>query len=315
MKTFRIYACATGAVLASAGIFLAACGSDDTVVTAPPADAGPDTLPPEASPPRDSGGGTDAGDSGSADAGLKAPTYAETIAEAMCNALTNCCFGNANVPEGGVVDGGTFDRPKCLALYKDLGFEASNDGFDEVDAGNVTLDQTKGADCLQKINTLACELTGTAMQQIRTACFGALTGKVTTGQPCERSIECAPGNFCLLDADGGATGTCTALRTSGQNCSIVESGSDDSDAFTAEEACSFRGSGGNGFHCDSYDYGAGAYRPRNEWTCQPNVANGQGCNLSAWCADGICDPTDGAFVCKSPLDYFSKYSCAAHVNP
>ncbi len=310
MKNLRLLAFATGGLMVATGLLVGACSSDDTVVTAPGTDSGTDTSKPDTGTPDVSV--PDSGPDAPFDGGFKPPTYSNTIAEAMCKALARCCFGNANVPEGGAVDGGTFDRQECLNLYGDLGFESSNDGYDEVDAGSVSLDQAKAADCVAKIDALACELTGTAMQTIRTACFGALTGKRGNGQSCLRSIECAPGHFCN-PADDGGLGTCTPLRGEGENCSTVNSGNDDSDSFIAEEACSYRAGGDTGRHCDSYDYTNGVYRARQDWTCQPNVANGQGCNLTGWCASGICDPND--FTCKSPLQYFSKYSCEAHVNP
>lgn len=334
MKNLRLVAFLGGSFFVSSALVLAACSSDDTVVTVTPdsgTDAGPgkdtgtpdtnvpDTNVPDTNPPFD--------------AGLKPETFANTVANALCNALTRCCFGQTNVPEGGALDGGgTFDRPECIALYTDLGFENSLVGEDAITKGNVTLDQAKGKECIDKINALTCNLTGAELKTARAACFGALAGKLAAGQPCRASLECAPGNFCLPDGDAGVIdggaldaggsqviGKCAALRGQGGNCSIVETGASGSneeidDSIRGEEACSYRGGGDTNLRCDSYDFVNGVYRARADWKCAPMVGASAGCNTTVWCSDGICDPTSG-FVCKSPVDYFTQASCGAHTNP
>jgi hypothetical protein len=38
------------------------------------------------------------------------------------------------------------------------------------------------------------------------------------------------------------------------------------------------------------------------------------CNSTVWCDNGICDITGGAYVCRSPVDYFAN-NCTAVLNP
>ncbi len=56
----------------------------------------------------------------------------------------------------------------------------------------------------------------------------------------------------------------------------------------AEEACSYRGGGGTGLHCNSLDVN-GNYTAEATWTCSPVVAESEMCNSTVWCASGICD--------------------------
>jgi hypothetical protein len=340
MKNLRLFVFASTSLVLGAAIVLVACGGDDSAVTVTP-DGGADTG--RDGTTTDTGGGdtgvTDAGtDVANIDAGLKLETFADTIAENLCNTLTRCCFNNASVADGGAVDGGTFDRSKCVDLYSALGFESSLLGSEALTKGNVTLDQAKGADCIAKLKVLSCSLTGTELKTARAACFGALSGKLATNQPCRASLECAPGNFCLPDLDGGAAdagpdaggstviGKCAGLRGSGGNCSIVDTtgpcAGDPTcvynqsvlDSNPAEEACSSRGGGDTNLHCNSWDAVGGVYRTRDQWTCQATIANDAGCNSTVWCSDGVCDPTDN-YVCKSPVTYFTPASCNTFVNP
>lgn len=332
MKNLRLFVFASSSLVVAAAGVLAACSDDDTAATVTPPDASTDTggrIDGNVKP--DTGGedgGTDSGTDSGVDAGLKLDTFADLIANSLCNTLTKCCFGNANVPDGGAVDGGTFNRSRCVDVYSDLGFENSLIGSDAITKGNVTLDQNKGAECLAKIANLTCSLTGADLKAARAACFGALTGKLGANQPCRASLECAPGNFCLPDADAGTSdagagsvviGKCAPLRGQGGNCSIVDTtGScadqncvyDQSilDSNIAEEACSYRGGGDTNLRCSSYDPGTDTYNARNLWTCQPTIANDQGCNSTVWCSNGICDPTQ-AYQCKSPVTYFTPDSC------
>ncbi|MBN9166035.1 MAG: hypothetical protein BGO98_21220 [Myxococcales bacterium 68-20] len=302
---------------------LVACSSDDTIITNndggpnPTADAGV----PDAEPSDDAGPDV-------TDAGLKVETYAEQVADTMCNALTRCCFGNANVPDGGTVDGGesgsgVFDRAECLGLYSRLGFENANVGLSTT-TKNVVVNQAKGADCIAKINALMCNLDGASLKAIRSACFEALEGQLKSGEACKTSLECASGLFCLpgdggvVVADGGSNGTCAPLRTKGQPCSLQETGNDEVDSTASEIACSWRGGGDTSLRCASYESTTGSYKAdRSTWTCEPTVANGEICNTTVSCADGICDPGDDfdKFVCEPVLTYFNKFACSAHVDP
>lgn len=323
MKSLRVFTLAAGSVALAFASFVVACSSDDTVATV---DAGPDSSTPETSRPDadvEDGGVQDAkADAPTPDAGLKLDSYANEVANALCDALTKCCFGQTNVPEGGAVDGGTFDRPECVALFKEAGFDSSLYHSAALTAGNVTLDQAKGAECLTKIRGMDCNITGANFKAIRSTCFAAVTGKLAANQPCRASIECAPGHYCSPDQPDAAPtgvgttvyGKCAPLKASGQNCSIMETSQGNFlDGLYGDEACSYR-SGGD-LHCDNWDDVNNDFAPRNQWTCAAGAANGEPCNASVWCADGLCDVASGAFTCKSPHQFFSGDQCAAHVNP
>jgi hypothetical protein len=314
---------------------LAACTSETVVTNDAGTDAGTqDVVQPTVDvvdPPKDAGA-----EDVLTDAGLKLESYAETVATAMCNALARCCFGNASLDAGDPIDGGTFDRAECQGLYKLLGFESSNVGL-AITQENVVLNQAKGAECLAKIDALACNLDGPSLKQIRAACFEALQGQLPNGAPCRTSLECQDGHFCMPfgsdagsedagpdagsedagpDASPAPTGFCTPLRKEGENCSVIDTGDPNVDSIASEIACSQRGGGDTGLRCDSYDFDAGGWRPRSEWTCQKTVPNGAGCNTTVWCSEGICDPGDELekYICEPMLVYFNKFACQAHVN-
>jgi hypothetical protein len=316
--------------MVTAGLVVAACSSDDTVV--PGNDAGPIEAGTDTKQPPDEDVATDASKDNNVvdtDAGLTTQNFFRRVAEEVCGALTQCCFGKTDVPDGGAVDGGTYNAGKCIGTYRRIGFEGSNFGVDAILPSNVDIDQVKGKECLDKLDKLVCNLPGATLQDVRAACFGAIKGKLTAGQDCRSSMECSTGLFCNpvgATPDGGAVdagpdgglggaiiGKCIVLRTVGQSCNIYDTGDPDFDSQTNEDACSNRQSGTPPLRCDSYDFGAQAYKPRNQWTCQPPVANGQGCNTTVWCKDGICNPDNG-YKCESPLLYFNGAACNSVVN-
>jgi hypothetical protein len=329
MKHLRLITFSTASFIVTAGLVVAACSSDDTVV--PGTDAGPVEAGTDVKQPPGEDASTDAPNDNNVDtdAGLTTQNFFRRVAEEVCGALTQCCFGKSDVPDGGAVDGGTYNAGKCVGVYRRVGFESSNIGVDAILPTNVEIDQVKGKECLEKIDKLVCNQTGATLQDVRAACFAAIKGKVTNGADCRTTMECATGLFCnpvgatpdggAVDAgpDGGAGGTiigkCAPLRTQGQSCNIFDTGNDDNDSQTNEDACSYRGSGAPPLRCDSYDFGAGAYKPRNQWTCQPTVSNGQGCNFTSWCKDGICNPENG-YKCESPLKYFGGPACSFVLN-
>ena len=97
-----------------------------------------------------------------------------------------------------------------------------------------------------------------------------------------------------------------------------ETGNDEVDSTASEIACSWRGGGDPSLRCASYESTTGSYKAdRSTWTCEPTVANGEICNTTVSCADGICDPGDDfdKFVCEPVLTYFNKFACSAHVDP
>lgn len=331
MKNLRLVVFLGGTTFVASASMLVACSSDDTVVTVTP-DSGDTGTPDGGKADVDTTDANQPDTNPPFDGGFKPATFAGNVAEALCNTLTRCCFNQNDVPDGGAVDGGKFDRSRCVDIYKDLGFEGSLVGEDEAMLANVTLDQTKAADCIAKIDALQCNLTGADLKAARSVCFGALAGKLAPGQPCRASLECAPGNFCLpladggVPADGGADGgapvigQCAALRAQGQNCSIVETNAADYDSNVldsnvAEEACSYRGGGDTNLRCASYDPVGQDYKSRDQWTCETTVANDEVCNSTVWCSNGICDPTNGDYVCRSPVVYFTPEGCGSFVKP
>jgi hypothetical protein len=252
------------------------------------------------------------------DAGMTLGTYQTDVADALCNALTRCCYNNSNVPQDGGVDGGDagsgfFNRSQCLAVYRALGFENANQGLN-VTKDSITLDQTKAADCLSKIDSLTCNLDGTTLRTIRTACFDALVGQLPSGGACKVSLQCGQGLFCEAPGDGGF-GACKPLRADGGACGdFAGTGDDNIDSTTAEERCSWRGGGNTDLACASYDLVTGNYKTnRADWTCEAQVVNGDICNTTVSCADGVCDPING-FLCKPALAYWSDVVCGADLT-
>lgn len=327
LRTFVFASSAASMILAGT---LVACSSDDDPIISNDA-GGPDGSKPDVAD-RPDASDEDVVDSGKpdvvTDSGLKVETYADQVANTLCNALTRCCFGNSNVADGGIVDAAayeadaasTFNRNECIGLYETLGFESSNVGL-ETTKSNVVVNQAKGADCVAKINTLACNLDGASLKTIRAACFGALEGQLANGAPCKATLECNSGAFCLgagtSDAGTPLTGTCAPLRTQGQSCDIQNTGTDSTDSNAAEVACSHRGGGSNNLRCASYDPTTGAYKTdRAGWTCEPAVANGEICNTTVSCLNGICDPGDNfdKYTCEPVLTYFNKFACTNHLD-
>jgi hypothetical protein len=306
MNKLRLIAFTSAGLLVSTGALLVAC-SDDTSVEPSVDGGGTETsTPPDGGTP-DGGGGEDAKPD-AFDAGFVVQTFPSDLGEALCGSLARCCFGNANLPEAGAVDGGTFDRPSCESFYAQFGFEGSNLGHSLLDGGNIELDQAKAADCVAKVKALTCDLSAADFQAARDACFGALRGKLNAGA-CKGNIECAQGFYCktALGSDSGV-GTCTAIQAVGGNC-----GDFTEDPGAADPACSWRGSGDTKRFCQfDDDNDPTALRAPADWKCAEGLTNGSGCYLSTWCKDGICDEATGN--CKTPSNYFGN-SCAKYVVP
>lgn len=319
MKRLHLLVAASTMSVLLTGV-LVACSDDDTIVTN---DAGPDANTSDSGTPD---GATDSGGDGAeADAGFTVETYADKIADTLCNALTRCCFDDPSVDHDAGVDGGdagagAFDRNRCLSIYETLGFENSNSGLN-VTRQNIKVNQAKAAECVAKVDALACNLDGPTLKTIRAACFEAFEGQVQAGGACKTSLECATGHFCNPAnpdggaGDGGVFGTCTELSDIGESCGMFNTGDGDqeqaSDSYAAEVACSWRGGGNTGRSCASYT--AIGYKPRSEWVCQAGVGNGEICNTTVSCADGVCDPQD--FTCVPVLEYFSTNVCKSYIKP
>lgn len=303
MNKLRLIALTSAGLLVSTGALLIAC-SDDTSIN-PAVDGGrTETSTNETGTPD---GGEDAKPD-VFDSGFKVDTFPKDLGEALCGAHARCCFGNAALPAGAAVDGGTFDRTKCETFYRKFGLEGSDFGNELLDGGNVELDDVKAADCIAKAKALTCDLSAADFQAARNACYGALKGKVSAGA-CKGDIECAPGFFCktALGSEAGTSGTCTAIRPLGGACG------DFGDQQTPDPACSWRGSGDTKRYCAfADDVTSGTFKDAGDWKCANGLANGSECYLSTWCASGICD--DGTLKCKDPSTYFAS-SCTNYVTP
>ncbi|HVM69362.1 MAG TPA: hypothetical protein VM204_05945 [Gaiellaceae bacterium] len=288
--------------------FLFACSSDDTVIT--PTDAG-----------ADGGGGaeasvTDGGiDTGIPDAkpdapevfpdaGLTLDNYSGKLAQVLCRTLARCCFGDPNLDGGAAVDGGTYDEQGCIDFHTAVGF-GSSAGELPANNTNLVLDNARGNECVAKIDTLTCDTPGAMYTAVAKACFAAIVGKQTAGQACTKSIECAPGHFCV-PSDGGA-GSCQALRGADGNCGDWF-GTDDpvNNAELSGEACSYRGKGvDTGRYCDFYDFAGGDFRPQAEWKCKVAGGVGAQCASTPWCKDALCDDLSTA-TCVATKEFFAK---------
>jgi hypothetical protein len=317
MKNLRLIGFTSAALIASSAAVLGACSSEDTMVSASTDGGGaPETSTADTGADTGTdGGGMDGGmDSpidapSQVDAGLTLLTFANQVADAMCSTLSRCCYGDAKLDGGAPVDGGTYDRAHCTNVFTAAGFEGSLIGFGGL-TGKAALDQTNGADCLQKLSALTCNLAGTEFDAARTACFAALRGTQAVAQPCSRSIDCAPGNFC--DAPDGGAGTCAALHAAGGGCATFNTGDQNKDLTLADDVCSYRAGGTPKLFCDTIDFAAGV-RPTADWKCAAALPNGSNCANSLWCNAGICDPNTN--ICSSPEGYFPMSFCSTFVKP
>ena len=300
-NSLRLMGALGGAAIFGAALLLAC--SDDTNVS-PTTEAGTDAK--GDSPQADTStvdGGPDT--SPPFDGGFVVETFDNVLADELCRSLARCCYGNPNPPDGGV-DGGSFDVSACRATALKVGFQGSNLGTGALrDGGNVTLDQVKADDCVNKIKALKCDLPGPEYAAARSACFMAYAGKLGASQACMGAVECQPGFFCKGQLDGGP-GVCTSVRPPGGACG------DNPDSPTEyEEACSYRGSGANGQYCLWTNVTTGVDLAPADWKC--SAANGvdAGCATGTWCKDSVCDPNKA--VCTSPERLFDN-QCAQFIK-
>ncbi len=316
MKNLRLIGFTTAAFIVASAAVLAACSSDTTVSASGDGGGQPEGSTFEAG--TDSGGNdagldstTDAAPDGSeVDAGLSLVNFADKVADTMCSTLSRCCYGDAKLDGGAAVDGGgTYDRAHCVNVFRSSGFEGSLNGFQGL-TGKAVLDQASGADCLQKLQALTCNLSGTDFDAARTVCFAALHGTQAAAQPCSRAIDCAPGNFC--DAPTGAAGTCAPLHAADGACSSFNTGDQNVDLTLADEICSYRAGGTPKLFCNTIDFASGV-KPKADWKCAAALPNGSNCANSLWCNAGICDPNTN--ICASPNGYFPMSFCSTFVKP
>jgi hypothetical protein len=296
MKNLRLVGMISGGLVGLAG-FLFACSSDDTVIVPnqPGADGGAD-----ASNEKDAQSDAPV----FADAGLTLENYQAKLAVVLCKTLTRCCFGDANLAGGAAIDGGgTYDEQACIDFHTAVGFESSA-GEIPTSMDNLALDNAKGNECVAKLDTLTCDTPGAMYTAVAKACFGAIVGKQTAGQPCSKSIECTPGSFC--NTKEGVPGKCEALRGVDGNCG--DWFADDAPETNAEfsgEACSYRGKGvDTGRYCDFFDFPSGTFRPQAEWKCKLAGGVGADCASTPWCKDALCDDLD-TLTCVTPKLFFA----------
>jgi hypothetical protein len=236
------------------------------------------------------------------EAGITIGTFAREVATAVCQSFATCC-----VPPSGMV----FDSEKCITTQSISNF---NESVNLGDAGDLTLDQAKAQACLDDLATVDCpSSTGTQVVQQFSDCYQALVGTLGTGASCTDSIECGLSDFCDLPLDGGAVGTCQALRTTGGPCGDFGS----QNTIQSEQACSHRGAGLNGLRCSNADLNTGDPFPdAASWLCEPEVAAGSGCNLAVDCTTKLCDPgaNNNLFQCVNSKPYVYPANCTPYYS-
>jgi hypothetical protein len=331
-KILMVVGTLVGGVVSSA-LVATGCGGDDT--TSPPGDGGGGdvTINPDAptedvvqpvdtgSPPND--GGRDAPTDSPVDAPADAPVDAAPadasamlafpldVARAICNRFASCCTG------GGDASASAFDMNLCLGSYGNFGYQGSSEGSNRLANGNVVFDATQAQSCLSQIAAIDCSAnlrTSAQEKAIRSACFGALAGKLAAGSPCADAVECAPGLYCTPGGapanDAGYTGICTALRGTGGAC-------DDfgvTNPNISELLCSYRGSGNTGMTCHNEDYITGVFFDAGAWQCQAQQAVGAGCNVNVDCTSALCDPgadpiNSPVYLCTNAEPFIYPFAC------
>lgn len=300
MKNFRFAVVALGSSLAVAGALLA-CTSDDTIVT--PEDAGSDTGTETGTDAGTDTGADDASPDALIDAGLTFDSFRDKLADVYCKSVARCCFGDPNLaPDAAVDGGGHYNQELCLGGARSGGFEGSL-LFNE-DAGTpLILNQAQALECIAKLEAISCSLGRAEFVAARAACFNAVRGTAAIGSACATGIDCVPGSFC-----NRATSKCEALRPLDGGC-----GDFSPSGGTADEACSWRGSGDTNRFCDSWDFDQAQLKPQAEWRCAESRPNGQLCINSLGCSEGLCDDRNDLdengeldYTCRTPITYFPR---------
>jgi hypothetical protein len=234
------------------------------------------------------------------EAGLSVATFTTEIAQALCQGLARCCT---------VPNGSSFDMAGCINTQMTTNF---NTGANVADSGDLTLDPVKAQACLNDLASVNCAATtGTDTVKEFDDCYTALSGTLTTGAPCVKSVECVQSDFCDLPTDGGATGTCQPMRTSGEPCGDFGSRS----LVQSEEACSYRGSGNTGLRCANVDLATLTVLDAGTWVCSPEVAPDSGCGFAVDCTTRLCDPGPGfsLYQCVDTKPYVYPAVCASYI--
>jgi hypothetical protein len=340
MRNIRLFGsvfAGTCALAAAWGAVVAGCDSSGTQVTTGDAAADQTTDAPKGDSAPEAGGG-DSSEDGQGDASPDGPTEAtsdgsdggtgmvgdsqapmfdgsaldfeEKVAEALCNNIAACC--------GTSGDAATFGWQACVASQLAGGFHGSSTGAVLASGGNVVFNTAKAAACLNELASVDCvanQVTGPEQTQIFQDCFAAYTGTLPVGSACHQPIECAPGNFCNpVDGgvgDAGAIGLCQPLVGVGGACGFLGA-----NVNVAQSACSYRGSGSNGFFCRNYDPANSATQiDPSLWTCQPQQATGTGCYADQDCTSFICLRLSATQIqCQAAGNWFNPAFCSAFIT-
>ncbi|RMH37877.1 MAG: hypothetical protein D6689_20450 [Deltaproteobacteria bacterium] len=269
-----------------------ACGGGDddddtTADAAPGADATPgaDAATPDAGTPDARTSYTNLDD------------LARDYSAVLCDKLAEC------VP---VFD--IFASPlECSSLFYGRELAAAIDRWQkEIDAGELTFDGDKAAECLAALRAADCsriDVEDLDPRQLSPACGEMLTGNRGDGDACTDSVYCAPQLYC--DTSSACPGTCAApiavgeTCVSGQRCAagavcfVPESGGDGTCTMPVGdgEACDVETGPpcAPSSECDTGSAGGTA------GTCAPQV------NIPLTADDGeACGPASGA-LCKPGL--------------
>lgn len=281
--------------------------AEDSATSDATSDAGADVGPSDASkdvqadvdlPPIDAGGPGD-------DASALAFEFPQRVAQEICRTTARCCFGDGNTQGDASVDGGTYDATKCYNLYYPNGFNLSNPGT-SVDYGKLTYDAAKAAECLGRIQVLACGANAAEYRAVVAACYAALEGNGGAGAACKLNSECQPGFFCNTSVAGG---TCEAIRGSGAAC-----GDWTTNASQAQGTCSTRFSGAPPRFCKTLDESGNA-ADASTWTCNDARSLGSVCWNNSWCdGNGVCSPSGSGLSCQPFITIFNQSGCNLFVK-
>jgi hypothetical protein len=190
------------------------------------------------------------------------------------------------------LDAGTFDKDRFLADSNMVGgFEKVAKGIAKSQANQISFDEAKAKDCLNKLESLPCTYSDTDLSATRQACLDAVVGTGVKDAVCTDSVQCAKGFYCT--SDGNTAGKCAALLAVGDTCD---------DVTYKNDQCSYRGSG-KGCNKDTKK-------------CVDLLPNGESCvptNLFASsCQSGLCKVAGNtcgnadSLVTFDACDYYRK---------
>ncbi|HXX67719.1 MAG TPA: hypothetical protein VEK07_11080 [Polyangiaceae bacterium] len=306
---------ASGLVTVGAARLITGCSSSQTSTPSGEVDATTDVLVNDSapdSPVTDSGSDADSSSpadaADAADASDSAVTafdaaamyaFPGQVSYAICDRTAACC--------GLTIDSGAFNLSYCLGIAAN-GFYDSNEGVAFLDGGHVAFSPTQAAACIQNIESIDCAQNDIPQQleiAIFQSCYGALYGTLDAGSTCRDPIECAPGNYCNIDA-GMDAGTCAALVESGQPC-----GNSALNVNVAQTLCSYRGSGNTGLFCNWTNPTETAVLDAAAWTCEPPSPLDAGCASNQGCTSLICYQAE----CSAAKPWETDAGCVAYIVP